>query len=239
MKFFRNLLMFLVVMLMGSGIAYAISFSDLTNGGSLTVGDKLFDNWSVDFYGAADFRDFDASNIEVTGIDDGGDYGVRFTVSNDELSVTGVDDYNFVDLALSFRVSVLDPMYKINGASLGGYGASYNYVLDGFNDNGSFLYETIGTGAGMADLGDMYAEFSVLDDVGTSSLTDLVLFDAQSEIWVSKNILVWATDSTDSAGLNGFEQRFSQAVIPEPSTFLLLGGGLAGLAFYARRRRKE
>jgi hypothetical protein len=67
----------------------------------------------------------------------------------------------------------------------------------------------------------------------------LVLFDAQSEIWVSKNILVWATDSTDSAGLNGFEQRFSQAVIPEPSTFLLLGGGLAGLAFYARRRRKE
>ncbi|MEN8687811.1 MAG: PEP-CTERM sorting domain-containing protein [Desulfuromonadales bacterium] len=27
--------------------------------------------------------------------------------------------------------------------------------------------------------------------------------------------------------------------MPEPSTFLLLGGGLAGLAFYARRRRKE
>ena len=27
--------------------------------------------------------------------------------------------------------------------------------------------------------------------------------------------------------------------IPEPSTFILLGGGLAGLAFFARRRKKE
>lgn len=31
----------------------------------------------------------------------------------------------------------------------------------------------------------------------------------------------------------------SDAVIPEPSTFILLGSGLAGLAFAVRRRRKE
>ena len=235
MKLFRNLLMFLVVMLLGSGIAYAVSFSDLTNGESLTVGDKLFDNWSVDYYDAADFGDFNAANIEVTGIDDGGDYGVRFDVNNSELSVTGDDIYNYVDLTLSFRVSVLDPMYRITGASLGITSA----LLTLSGDNGSFLFETIGTSSGMSDLGDMSAEFSYLDDELTSSLSDLILFDPQSEIWVSKNILVWSMDSTDTAMLSGFEQRFSQAVIPEPSTFLLLGGGLAGLAFYRRRRRKD
>ena len=130
-------------------------------------------------------------------------------------------------------------MYKINGASLDGYSAFYSYAVDGFNDNGSYIYETLGTGAGMGDLGNMYVEFGVLDNIQISSVADLIMFDPQSEIWVSKNILAWAVDSTDAAGVFGFDQRFSQAVIPEPSTFLLLGGGLAGLAFYRRRRRKE
>ena len=61
------------------------------------------------------------------------------------------------------------------------------------------------------------------------------MFPAQNEIWVTKNILVWAVDNTDSAGVFGFEQRFSKAV-PEPASFALIGIGLLGLGAMRRRQ---
>lgn len=50
-----------------------------------------------------------------------------------------------------------------------------------------------------------------------------------------------APDSTNDPYRGAFLVRNTPGFvpIPEPSTFILLGGGLAGLAFYARRRRKE
>jgi hypothetical protein len=66
---------------------------------------------------------------------------------------------------------------------------------------------------------------SYLDPDTTSQLSDSASFTPQSNIWVSKNILVWATASDEAAELNGFNQRFSlrtAQVIPEPGTLLLL-----------------
>jgi len=64
--------------------------------------------------------------------------------------------------------------------------------------------------------------------------TDSASFAPQDDIYVTKNILVWATDPNETASLTGFSQRFSQ--IPEPGTLLLFVPAMAALV--AVRRRK-
>jgi len=214
-----------------AGSAQAISLTALLGGGSIQVNDKLFDDWQVLFEDTSDFHAVNTDNIDVTGLPSMGldpGPGLQFDILNGEFTVTGDDLFAYVDFQFGFHVSVLDPLYKIKDASLS-QGAGLSYLEDGFNDNGSYILESVGTAAGLADLGLMSTEFSLLDDVITSVASDSVNFDPQSELWVTKNIFVWATDSTDSAALDFFEQRFSQQPIPEPSTWLLMGLGLAGL----------
>jgi len=230
MKKFLTTLGAVALVLGAAGAAQAVSLADLLAGGSITVGDKLFDDWQEIFQDKSDFTTVNTDNIDVTALaDNGSGYGLQFDILNNEFYVQGDDIYAYIDYSFGFHVSVLDPLYKIDDASIGGHSVSLGYTADGFNDNGGYVLESLGTAAGLADLGVMSTEFSVLDDVNTSNLSDSATFDPQSEIWVTKNLFVWATDSTDEARLNGFNQRFSQVPIPEPSTWLLMGLGLAGL----------
>lgn len=241
MKHCMPALTVLVGLLTSLSPAQAVPLSNLFAGGTLTIGDKLFDRFTLNFSGTSDGHVINTGNIDVTtlgpvGIDPlNPGPGLRFSVSNDELKVTGDGIYAYADLQFGFRVSSLDPGFKIKDVSMLS-GSSLSRNADGNNDLGSFIRETIGTMPGLNDLATVDVEASVLNDILNFNLSNSAVFAPQREIWVTKNILVWSQDRTDSAALNEFHQRFSQTqAVPEPGLPGLLG--VAGLAAYLTRRR--
>lgn len=230
--------------------AHAALLSDLLSGGSILAGDKLFDSWKLVSYTSSDVnRSFNASNIDVQALSDGGDKpgpGLRFTASRNELGVTGDGVFGFVDLMFGFRVSVLDPARRVSGNALSyaPAGAMLSWTVDGSYDLGTYIREVIGTAEGLDDLGQKNIEFSQLGDPqsgssATAKISDSAAFAPQQSAWVTKNILVWAVDPTDTAVLTQFDQRFSQSQVPEPGSFALLGLGLLGLGWGRQTARKN
>jgi hypothetical protein len=131
--------------------AATVSLAELLAGGSITAGDKLFDNWTNSFYDSSDGKVFNAANILVSSLDDGGDNpgpGLSFSVLNGELDRTGDNIYAYIDLMFGFRASVLPGANKlIKDNSL----ALTKGLVTNAGDNGFYIRETSSAGSTVLD----------------------------------------------------------------------------------------
>lgn len=206
-------------------VGQSCTLEELVTGGSITIDDKLFDEWFV-----LDFSTLpiDISGIDVSPLDDDPlNPGVQFN-GNGQFSTVGFD---LVDVLLGFTVSTLDGVARIKDNSLeindysfgvGNVGAFINIFEDVFDSSGNLIGE----------------KFVVADNLPPPVLD---LFDAADfapvpQISVEKTILLGGDDPADTVNLGAFTQRFSQVL--EPESWALIALGLLGVGLTRRHKRR-
>ena len=206
------------------------NLQELVDGGSITIGDKLFDNWFAD-----DFSDLsvDFSQIEVVPLDDQPlNPGLKYN-ANGQLSTLGLD---LIDFELGFTIATLDGSSRIVNNSL-----EINQFSFGTNNFGGFIdiSENI-LDESDNPLGD---KLVIADNFGGFfELFDSAEFAPQPLIQVETLILISGDDDNDTVSLDMFTQRFAQEIpeeIPESSILTMLGMIIVSLGLMPRCQKGE
>lgn len=226
-KFFVCVCTFLFVLMAVSGTGQAALLGDLFGGANMTVGDKVFSNWTlIDFNDSANPGNTNYNLIEVNPLADQPlNPGLEF-VSTGLLTVSDLD---IMDLYFSFTVTSLGALIKDNSLEI----TDYDF---GAGNWGGLIYieEHV---YDVADNPLAYKEAQIDNLFGIVDPYDEAEFAPQQSIKVEKNILLSGDWYGDTVSLNSFDQRFSQ--VPEPATILLVSTGLLGIGALRKRRKAK
>lgn len=205
-----------LVLVAGSGLAMATPLSDLLNGGSITQGDKLFDNFAVQITGAGTYT-ADPSQIDISGLTSGADYGLLISAVTTGQPIMNAAAQSVADMVLSFDVTVLAPGYLISDIQLSFEAAAAD---DGFAQ----LVETAKDG--LTVVGQTYVH--IPPGPVSNSMT---LPAGYTTLTIVKDFVV-VGGSQGSSSIFSAVQLFPQ--VPEPATLSLLVLG----SFVCLRRRR-
>ena len=217
-------------------VAYTIE--EVEAAGGIQVGDKLFSGWRVTDTQSQGAVAPDAGEIVVTGVQIGGDYGLRF---NGGWSAPAGQ---LADSTIKFKVSIVEPwlsqgwLIKDNALWMTAFGVSSNADAGAvsISENVYAFDPDLGYSTPIANKFVYYK-----DDNDRILYDERDFFDvtgapvALTEIWVIKDVVACGGNGTVGVvHISEFFQTFSQ--VPEPATMALLG--LGGLGVLLKRKHR-
>jgi len=212
--------------------AHAIPLGDLIDtNGEIVQGDKRFTNFELsNIVINAPTDPGDPELIEIQGFTNLiGEHGLRL-VGPFEATSTPADSQGVLGFFLEYDVTVTDPQFLIHDlrhafsfTSIGS--GSVNLITQaGFPPDVNASIQSV---EGFGDNGVVDLDEDFLTDVSSQHMLHVIEFRAETTN--PGGVPVFAAINVSSIDLT-----FSQTPIPEPSTWLLLGTGIAGLVFWRK-----
>jgi len=207
----------------GGSFGADCGLDELIAGGSVSVNETLFANWSLSLF---DGRPLDASAIRVDPIDNLHNPG--FTLTDTARTLRAADgDFSLNDLV--FTVSV-------TGGPLRIYGNSLAVRFGSMSNPGAFTYadaaeNVFDAGASLLSNLDLFCQTAACANGGSF---DAASFPLQTDLLVFAGINIASESVGDAAQIDSITMRFAQ--IPEPGILALLGLGIGGMVVRRRPR---